>query len=220
MELKEMSELENIKKYMLLGSELPITLKKCMEYELLLIVFSLPLGIIMIDGGYYLFSCLYLLPIILNLICAMKLKKGKAISGVSCILYNGIYAGCLSFVFVLIGIEMMILFLFEGIELVVMIGLVCAGYLVMLKLCGHIFRKQIEKIKGSGIKRDEKWMPIALFGGLGIATGRVIVKIVDNKTVAAMASICCIFVSYVCLIGVGNILKYRYIMNHKDMFNE
>lgn len=216
-----MSELENIKKYMLLGSELPITLKKCTEYEILLIVLSLPpIGFIIIDGRYYFFSCLYLLPIVLNLICAIKLKKGRVISGVSCILYNGIYAGCMSFVCALIGIEMMILFLFAGIELAVMIGLVCAGYFVMLKLCSHIFRKQIEKIKGNGIKRDERWMPIALFGSLGIATGKMIAKVVDNKTVAAMASICFIFLSYVSLIGAGNILKYRYIMNHKDMFNE
>lgn len=214
-----MSEQENLKKVMLLGIENTTSLKECIKYEIMLIFVSIPLIVFNIVLKKYIFLTLSILPAILHLLCAVKFMSGRKIEGIREILYSGISLCCLSFISGLGGIEILI-YLLEGTERIIMISMVCVSYVLVLKFYKYIVGKQIDKMSESKTTQKGIWMPLASCGALGMSTARIFAKDADNGTILVMLFICCMIISYVCLFGIINIYKYRYIMKHKEILDE
>lgn len=159
-----MTEEEKFEKYMLYGADGKIPLKKCIEFELLLILFSLPLIIsIFIGVTDNMFGMLGILPAIIYPIFIVKAKKGKAIEGSLCILHHGIGGVCFCFLLGLSGIEI-VLYLFQGKERVIILCIVGAGYILSALSWLCLMRIAIEKMDSSNTK---KVFPLLYSGCLG-----------------------------------------------------
>lgn len=215
----EMSEQENLKKYMLLGIENITSLKECIKCEILIILLSLPCIVFNIFEKKYLLLFLSLLPAVIHLLSVIKLMSSKKIEGVREILYSGIFLCCMSFIFALGGIEIL-LYLFTGKERVIMVSMVCVSYILVIKFYEYTIRKQIDKMDDNNAKRNWIWMPFTLFGVLGMSVAKAFVKYADNRTLLVFLFICCMILSYLCLSGIVLFLKYRYIMNHTEILDE
>ena len=129
-----------------------ITIKKCVENEMLILLFSLP--VIVIERRNIGVTILCILPALSYLISIIKLHKGKEIAGLQYILHNGIFAGCFTVIFALDGLEVL-LYLFSGTERSIAIFIVSAGYVFMFMIWGFIVRQyrkreynKAKKIKG------------------------------------------------------------------------
>ena len=216
---KKMPEQENLKKYMLLGSESTTSLKEFIKHEILIILLSIPITVFNIIQKKYFFLCLSILPTGIHLLSAVKLMSGRKIEGIRDLLYSGIGLCCMSFIFGLSGIEILIYLLFEGKERIIILCIVSAGYVLMLKLYEHIVRKHINKTSDNS-KRSGIWMPFTLCGALGMAVARPFAKTADNRTMLIVILVGCMLLSYLFLMGIVFLYKYIFIVNHKEIFSE
>lgn len=205
---------DNFEKYILLGIEERISVPKQIENGILILLISLPL--IVIERHNYLFLLPCLFPTFLYLIFVITVGKGKPIEGVQYILYNGIFSVSFSWELGLIGIDIL-LHLFSGKERNIIICVVSVGYVLMFILYGYIIKNQINKKDDYGIKNTNKGISFILFGVLGVAVARTFLNDISNRNALEILCILCFFLSYLTLIGIFNIYKYRYLMKHQEI---
>lgn len=216
-----MSDKEEFEKFILYGIEGEILFKKCIENEIVLVLFFLLAYAVEIisERRNYVFLAVCVLPAIFYLISVITLGKGKRIAGIQYILQNGILVGGFSLLFGAIGFEIL-LCLFGGKERIIMICIAGIGYIFAIVLWGITIKQLIKKKKYSQQKGGTGTVSLWALGGsiIGVTVGRSFLKNVDNGT--AMGIICMLFffVSYLSLIGIVNIFKYQYIVKHPEMF--
>ena len=216
-----MSEKEEFEKFILYGVEREIYFKKCIKNEMLLILPFCYFFVIEIisERRDYVFLTLCLLPALFHLISAVKLKKEDRIVGIYYILYNGIVAGCFSFLFGLIGFEILI-HLFSGKEQIIMLCIASAGYIFVIILLSYILRQLIKKRKYSMQKGGTETVFLCvLSGACGGIVAKIFLKDADNGTAIGIVCMLSFFLSYLSLIGIVNILKYQYIVRHSKILN-
>lgn len=205
---------ENFEKFILQGIEERISFRKCIENEMLIILFSLPL--IVIERRNYIFLLLCLLPAILYLIFVIKVGKGKAIEGVQYILHNGVFSGSISLVFGLIGIDILI-HLFSGKERNIIICVVSTGYVLMAILYGYIIKKLISMKEYNSLKNTNRRISFILCGIFGGVVARTFLNDISNQKAMELLCILCFFLSFLTLIGIFNIYKFRYLVKHQEI---
>lgn len=216
-----MSDKEEFQKFILYGIEKETPFKECIKFEVIfLFLFMLAFVIETVsERQNYVFLALCLLPALFYFISAIILKQGKAIRGVHNILYNGITAGCLSFLFGLAGLEIL-LYLFDGKERIIMICIAGAGYVFMSILCVYIIRRSIKKKKYSLRKGGAVSVSIcASCALLGRNVAKTFFKHVDNKTAMEIVCMIAFLLSYLSFIGLVNIFKYQYIKKHPEILD-
>lgn len=210
---------ETFEQFILYGSEGSISVRKCIENEMLLTVFSLPL--VVIERCNYIFLVLAIFPVVLYLVFLIKVGKGKAIEGIQCILHHGVFAVSFSLLFGLIGIDILI-HLFDGKERNILICVVIGGYVLMIIFCMCIIRKYMRMKNCNGLKkanRNISFTLCALCGVLGMSVAKTFLQVQDIDNQQALETVCiiCFFISYVCILGIFNLYKYRYLMKHKEI---
>ena len=193
-----------------------ITIKKCVENEMLILLFSLP--VIVIERRNIGVMILCILPALSYLISIIKLHKGKEIAGLQYILHNGIFAGCFTVIFALDGLEVL-LYLFSGTERSIAIFIVSAGYVFMFMIWGFIVR-QYRKREYNKAKKIKGRSFFGLFGVTGILVARTLSKNIDNNTAWEIVCACCFLVSYLSLGGIFNIFQFQYIKKHPEIWDE
>lgn len=220
-------EKENFKKYMLYGLEAKTTFNKCLENEIIIILLSALLIYIGIWQSI-IFLILGLVLVLAYLIFIIKLKSAnkklygndQVIEGVYYILNMGIYSVCLSYIFALAGIEI-IYDIFNEKERITAISIIIAGYIIVIFLYKCMIRKLIERnAYGGSTKKLKGGLFFALFGVLGMSTGRILFNVVDYRSGGEIGCILSLILSYLCLIGVFNITKYKYLMEHKELWDK
>lgn len=220
-------EKENFKKYMLYGLEEKTTFDKCIKNEIVIILLSALLIYIGVKKSI-IFFILGLIPILVYLISIIKLKSANkklygrdgTIEGVYYIFHAGIYLVCLSYIFALAGIEI-IYYVFNENERITIISIIIIGYIVVIFLYNCMVRKLIERnAYGGSAKKLKGGLFFSLFGLLGISTGRILFKMVDYRSSGEIGCILFLFLSYLCLIGIFNITKYKYLMEHKELWDK
>lgn len=221
-EIEVLSDQEEFEKYILFGIGEGISFKECFENEVIFsLFFVMHLFIdVVLERQNHVFLTLYFLPLPFYFISVLIMKKGKRIEGALCTLHNGIMGGCFSYLFGLIGFEMLI-HLFDGKERSIIICMAGAGYILGSILWGYITNRQIKKKKYSqkkvGIGSASLYSSCAL---LGMSFARTFLKDLDNGTVRRIVCVLCFFISYLLLISIGNILKYMYIVKHPEILNK
>ena len=84
-----------------------------------------------------------------------------------------------------------------------------------------MIRKLIERnAYGGSTKKLKGGLFFALFGVLGMSTGRILFNVVDYRSGGEIGCILSLILSYLCLIGVFNITKYKYLMEHKELWDK
>lgn len=216
MKLK-MEENESFEEYMLYGIKEKISLKKCVENEILIILFSLPSIIIGVRSN--ILGMLVFLPIIFYLIFIFKSKKGQTIEGVWYILHNGVFSGCFSFIFALTGIEILF-YLFEGKERRIVICMISLGYFFVILLYSYIIKKLMIKKDYCNTRKVKGKLFFILCGILGITVARVFLNAMDTRKALELLCIFCFFLSYLTLIGIFNIFKFQYLVKHQEILEK
>lgn len=210
-----MMEKDNIKKYMLYKIEEETVFIECIKNELAILLFSAL--VIVFSMKNIVFIILDILPSIVYLITVLRLHEEGTIKGISNILHNGIFALCLSYIFAMSSLEL-VFYLFEGGERGFVIGMIVLGDVVVILLFRRIIKKNIEKNVFAGEKENvnAKGIP-AVAAFLGMVAGKVFLKNRDERIGMKVACICCLFISFVCLTGIFEISKYRYLVKHKEL---
>ncbi|MBD5541643.1 MAG: hypothetical protein HDR00_10735 [Lachnospiraceae bacterium] len=212
-----MSEREKFEEYILYGIKEEIPFKKCIEYEILLILFSLPSVIMGIIDN--MFGLLGILPVVFYLVFIIKAKKGQAIEGVRYILHNGVLLIFFSFIFGLLGIDILF-YLFEGKKRGIMLCAVSMGYLFAILLYSYIIRKLIERKECNNTKKVNGGLFFTLCGVFGIMAARVLLKDMDQGKAMELLCILCFFLSYLTIVGIVGIFKFWYLIKHKELLNK
>lgn len=215
-----MMEKENFKNYILYGINGKTTFKECIKNEVLIIIISLLL-FVTIGRSSKIFLVLGILPAFAYFISVLKLsKKGQIIEGVFYLLHNGIAAVCFSYIFALASIEV-VYDLFGGTDRITIIGVIVIGYIAVIFLYKYIIRKLIEEnAYGGNSKKLKGGLFFTVFGVLGISTGKIFLQGMDDRSGRVLLCILSLFLSYLCLIGIFNISKYKYIMEHKELLED
>lgn len=203
-----MSERDKFEEYISYGVNDKITLKECVKNELLIILFSLPS--IIIGVTYNISGILGVLPVVLYPIFVIKLKKKQKIEGTFCILHNGILAGCISFIFALAGIEI-VLNIFQGQLRIIVIGIVGVGYVLVGLLYRLMFIKKVEGKKHINEKKAKVKISSSIGAILGYFGARPFLKGIDQRKGLELVCVICFFLSFLSLIGITNIFRFQYI---------
>lgn len=213
-------EKENFKAYILYGINGKVTFEECIKNEVLIIIISLLL-FVTIGRINKIFLVLGILPVFAYFISVLKLsKKGQIIEGVFYLLHMGIFAICFSYIFGLASIEI-VYDLFGGNDRITIIGVIIIGYIAVIFLYKYIIRKLIEEnAYGSNSKKLKGGLFFTTFGLLGISTGRIFLQGMDDKSARELLCILSLFLSYLCLMGIFNISKYKYLMEHKELLED
>ena len=215
-----MSDQEEFKKFILYDIDEEIHMKKCVENGILLLIFfALFLVIdIVLERRDSVFLILCSFPAFFYFISVVKLKKGNRIGGVHYILHNGILAGCLSFLFGLIGFKILFIF-FDGKERIILSCIAGTVYILTGILIGYIIKRSIGKKKYS--QKKGKGTGIASYVGAlcGITFAKTFLKRIDNRTAMGILCMLLFFLSYLTLMGICNIFKYQYIVTHPEILN-
>lgn len=211
-----MSQKTEFEMFITYGIEQKISTRDCIKNEILLLVFSLPS--IIIERGKVI-SILFLLPALFSLISIIKLRQGDIIEGTPIFLYNGIMGGCFSFIFILIGVEILF-YLFDEKERIVLMLLGIGGYILAIAIYGYIYYWLDKKKTYSNVKKAQGVIPVSLCAALGMIAGRVIFKDVDNNS--ALKIVCGLFfsLSYLVSGSVFNFYRFLYIMKHPEILDK
>lgn len=200
-----MSERDKVEEFISYGINDKITLKECIKNELLIILLSLPS--IIIGETYNISGIFGLLPIVLYPIFAVKLKNGKTIEGIYCILHNGVISLCISFIFAWIGIEI-VLNSFQRKFWIIVICIVITGYILAGLLYKFLFVRMVTKRHFN--KRKSRVKISASVGAiLGYCLARTFLKDMDTRKALVLVCILCFSLSYLTLIGIINIFRFQ-----------
>lgn len=212
-----MAERENFEEYMLYGIKEEISVKKCIEYEMLLVLFSLPSIVMGVKSNTL--GLLGILPVIFYLVFVIKVKKGQVIKGAQYILHNGFWLLCFSFVFGLLGTDILF-YLFEGKKRGIILCTISAGYIFAILLYSYIIRKQIKRKDCGNTKKVNEGIFFTLCGVFGITAARVLLKDMNQGKAIELLCILCFFLSYLTIVGIVGIFKYWYLMKHKELLDK
>lgn len=208
-----MTDREKFEEYMLYGVKEKISLKKGIENELLIILFSMPSFIMgMKDNISWVFA---LLPMIFYLVFIVRFQKERKMEGIYYILHNGVFSGCISFVFALTGIKIL-LYLFQGKERNIFIGIVIVGYVLIILLFSYLMKKIIKRKDYSKAKKINGRFFFTLCGVLGITVARVFLSGMDTRNALEFLCVLCFFLSYLTFIGIFNIYKFLYFVKQYE----
>lgn len=209
---------EDIKTFMLYGINRKVTIKECVKDGVLILFFSLIS--ICVGAGNIIFLLLNLIPLSACVISIFKLKKGDTIEGVFYILYSGIFLVCMSYLFAMISIEL-VYGLFKGTGIGFVMLTMVMGYIAVILLYYYMIRRWImknaysnnpEKLKGG--------LYFTMIGVLGISTARVFLKGMNDKSGRELLCILSMFISFICMGGIFNIVKFKYLMEHKELLDK
>lgn len=202
-----MEKKEKLEENMLYGKNEKMTLKKCINNELALIIFSLPLLIMGVT--YNTLGLLGVLPLIFYplFIYLIKYKKGKTIEGAVYLLHNGVLSLGSSFIFVLTGIEI-ILFLFEGRTRIILIYIAVMVYILIIFLCRLLQERVLKK---KNVKKGNVKFSACIGAILGYFGARAFLKDIDQRKALELICFLCFSLSYISLLGIFNIFKYQNI---------
>lgn len=202
-----MEKKEKLEENMLYGKNEKMTLKKCINNELSLIIFSLPLLIMGVT--YNTLGLLGVLPLIFYplFIYLIKYKKGKTIEGAVYLLHNGVLSLGSSFIFVLTGIEI-ILFLFEGRTRIILIYIAVMVYILIIFLCRLLQERVLKK---KNVKKGNVKFSACIGAILGYFGARAFLKDIDQRKALELICFLCFSLSYISLLGIFNIFKYQNI---------
>lgn len=203
---------ESFEKYMLLGIERKIFARQYIEYEIFLILLSLPL--IIVGHQCYLLLLPSVLPAIAHTFFIVKIGKGKKIEGVKSILYNGVLATCISWLFGLMGI-VILSYLYDGKKRMIGLCIVGGGYFLLLFVYGCIVRK-ISRAK-KAYHTEAIGISFTLCGALGGTVASNLLNGASNQQMIEILYTICFFLSYISLLGVFNLYKFRYLMKHQEI---
>lgn len=203
-----MSERDKFEEYISYGINNKIPMKECIKNELLIILFSLPS--IIIGVTYNISGILGVLPIVLYPIFVIKIKKKQKFEGAFCILHNGILAGCISFIFALAGIEI-VLIIFQGQLRIIVIGIVGAGYVLAGLLYRRMFIKKVEGKKHTNEKKAKVKISSSIGAILGYFGARTFLKDIDQRKALELLCVICFFLSFLTSIGITNIFRFQYL---------
>lgn len=202
-----MRENDNLEEYMLYGVSEKMTLKKYIDNELTLIIFSVPLLIMGVT--YNILGLFGVLPLIFYplFIYLIRCKKGKTIEGATYLLHNGVLSLGSSFIFALSGIEI-ILFLFEGRTRIILICIASIAYILVIFLCSLLQEKILKK---KSAKRGNVKISACIGAIVGFFVARALLKDIDKRKALELISFLYFSISYISLLGIFNIFKYQHI---------
>lgn len=210
-----MMEKEKIDRFMVDGIENKISLKEFISFEIIIIFLAIPC---IAFGDKRIFIILYILSAAFYLISYIKLRKGKVIEGATYFLHNGIISVCLSFIFAVVGIEVLF-YLFSGKKRILVLSIVSIGYFVSQ----FLYVLKIKRMIAQNTYRNNKMqvrITITLFGILGMIVGKVFLKDLDYDLKTIIFCVSCFFLSYLFSFGIINFVKYRYIMKHPEILDK
>ena len=163
------------------------------------------------------FIILGILPSIIYLITVLRLGEEGTFKGVLNILHDGIFSVCLSYIFAMISLELAF-HSFEEDERGLVICIMVLGYVSVILLYRHMITRNIKENVYGGEKEKIKGAPFfAIPGALGMIAGRIFLKNMDERSGTKLACILSLLLSFGFLIGIFNIYKYKYLMEHKEL---
>lgn len=208
-------EKENIKAFMLYDIDEETTFMKSIKREILIIIFSII--VIIFSMNNIIFIILGILPGVIHMISVLKLGEEGTVKGVYNILHNGIFAVCQSYILAMISLELAF-HSFEKDERGLVICIMVLGYVSVILLYKHMITRNIKENVYGGEKEKIKGAPFfAIPGVLGMIAGRIFLKNIDERSAAKVVCILTLLLSFVFLIGIFNIYKYKYLMEHKEL---
>ena len=209
---------DNFESFIMYGIEQYATIKECIRYELMLLLFSLPLFIL--ERLNLILLIIDIMPSACYLVSVMILIKNKRIEGAYYILHNGILSACISLLFALGGIWLL-RYLFGGKDRIFLLCMITTGYLIAFLLYCYILKKLAQKKDIKDVKKANVGIPFTLCGFLGISAAKMFAKDIDNNSALEIMCVCCFFISYLSLLGILNFVKFYYIKNfEKDSSNK
>ena len=182
-------------------------------------LFIAPIFIFAEGKGLGFFIILILLPAFFYPISCIVIKKGKAIEGTAYFLHNGIYSACFSFFWAVMGMAGMFS-LFSGRERTMVVSIFLIGYFVSLFLWFLIIKQSIAKTTKNNLNKMSGRISITLCGVFGIYLGRIFLKDLNQDSAKEIVCSLCFLISYLCTLGLGSFIKYRYIMKHPEILDK
>lgn len=193
-----------------------ITLKRCITNELSIIFFSL-LSFAVSEGCAELWM-LNVLPIIFYPIFAIKSKKYYTVGETLLILHKGVLAECISFIFVLISIQIAFI-LYQGKVRNILVCIIISAYITIVLLYLFLYKRmKNEKVHTKIVKKSR----ISLFASVGAILGITIVRAlnsVDSQKVLELLFIFSFLLSCLLITGISNIFKFYYMVQHNEEKN-
>lgn len=215
---------DNFKAYILYGINQKVTFDDCIKNGILILLLSALLIAIGIKKSIA-FLFWGIVPILVYLLLVVKLRpkdknSGRKEEGLFYILHNGVFLVCLSYIFGLASIKALFYLVDEN-DRATMAVILIVGYIVVIVLYNYMIRKLIERnVYGDGEKKLKGGLFFSLFGILGIIIGRILINSMEQGKVGELVCTLLVFLSYICLIGIFNISKYKYIMGHKELLED
>lgn len=213
----EEKEQTAFEKYILFGTQEGISLAGCIKNEVLIILFSLP--VLIFKRTNYIFFLLELLPAICYLISIIRLTKEGKIQGADYILQNGIFSICMSFSFGLSGLAVL-LYAFSGGMRIFLLCIAAVGYAAALLIYGGIMRQMMERKDLDNVKKVNGGFLFLACGVLGVSAARIFLRNISNEMALGIMCICCFFLSFIALLGAFNLVKYHYLIKHKELLGQ
>lgn len=210
-------EKDEFREFIIRGIEGSMSKKDCIENTILLLFFSLPS--IILGRNNIILIILALLPTIICIVDTAKTMEKGVIKGKFYILYLGILSTSFSLVCAMGGIWTLT-FLVEEKYRWFAIMLVVAGYILAFVLYGCLTIYLIKKKAYSRMKHTNVTISATLFGVLGISTAKIFMGKVKAVSPLEVLCICSFFLSFLFLLGMGNLYKFWYIQNHEEILDE
>lgn len=202
---------------MLCKSKVKNTLKEGFKNELLILIVTFPPFVMGVK--YKVLCILSIVPLIFYPLSIFYYKHRHKIIAPIKLLHNGIFSGCISFLFELMAIAFS-LELFQEKTRNIILSIVIGGYILVALMLIHILKK-IAVEKDSPKTKTAKLRLASYMGAIfGISVARTLNSI-DSKTFMVFLCIFCFFVSCLTLIGLFNIFKFQNLekYNLNDTFH-
>lgn len=170
-------------------SHIKNTLKECSQKELLILIVTLLSFVVCIK--YIVLCILNIIPLFFYPLFIIFYKQRHNIKAPAGLLHNGIFSGCISFIFELMSIALT-LDLFQGKNRNTILSIIIGGYILVVLMLVHIFKK-ISVEKDSPKVKTSKWRLASYMGAIfGISVARTLNSI-DSRTFIVFLCILCFF---------------------------
>lgn len=210
--MKERDKVKNISS----ESKVKNTFKECSENELLIFIVSLMSFVVGVK--YVVMWILNVTPLIFYPFFIIHYKKRHSMKGPVYLLHNGIFSGCISFIFLLMSISLA-LGLFQGKTRYMILCLMIAGYAIAILVYIHVLKKIVAEKDSQKAKTSKVRLASGLGAVFGISIARTLNSI-DSKIFIEFLCILCFFASCLTLIGIFNIFKYQDLAEHNESHDE
>lgn len=197
-------------------SKVKNTFKECLESELVIFIVSLMSFVVGFE--YVVMWILNVIPLISYPLFIIYYKKRHRMKGPIYLLHNGIFSGCISFIFLLMSISLA-LGLVQGKTRNIILCVMIAGYAVAVFVFVHVLRKIVAEKDSPKAKKSKVRLASGLGAVFGISIARTLNSI-DTKIFIEFLCILCFFASCLTLIGLFNIFKYQDLAEHNESHDE